>query len=311
MTVREHREAKSAAMAVGDIRAKLMLGLLCLIWGLTWPAMKIALNEIPPFSMRASSAGLGALTLFLICLVKRRSFRIPSAKAWAHVVIASLLNVVCFSLFSAFAQLAAATSRVAIVTYTMPIWAVVLAWVILGERPTRIQGAAIVLCAIGLTVLIQPLIATGIPLGVLLAIATGLSWAGGTVYLKWARIDADPMGAASWQLMIAFFIITAFLLIFEGRLRLDTADAGALAALTFSGIVGNGIAYGLWFAILRRLPAVTASLGILGIPVIGVLSSMLILGERPTTADLIGFAFIFAASACILMTPQPPEAASG
>ena len=311
MTVREHRAAKPAAMGVGDIQAKLMLVLLCLIWGFTWPAMKIALNEIPPFSMRASSAGLGALTLFLICLVKRRSFRIASAKAWAHVVIASLLNVVCFSLFSAFAQLAAATSRVAIVTYTMPIWTVVLAWAILGERPTRIQRAAIALCAIGLTVLIRPLIATGIPLGVLLAIATGLSWAGGTVYLKWARIDADPMGAASWQLTIAFLIITAFLLIFEGRLNLDAADAGALVALAFSGVVGNGIAYGLWFAILRRLPAVTASLGILGIPVIGVLSSMLILGERPTTADFIGFACIFAASACILMTPHPPEAVSG
>jgi drug/metabolite transporter (DMT)-like permease len=311
VTVREHREAQPAVMGVGDIQAKLMLVLLCLIWGVTWPAMKIALNEIPPFSMRASSAGLGALTLFLICLVKRRSFRIPNAKAWAHVVIASLLNVVCFSLFSAFAQLAAATSRVAIVTYTMPIWAVVLAWAILGERPTRIQGGAIALCAIGLAVLIHPLIATGIPLGILLAIATGLSWAAGTVYLKWARIEADPMGAASWQLTIAFFIIAAFLLIFEGRLHLDAADAGALSALAFSGVVGNGIAYGLWFAILRRLPAVTASLGILGIPVIGVLSSMLILGERPTTTDFIGFAFIFAASASILTTPHPPEAASG
>jgi len=59
----------------------------------------------------------------------------------------------------------------------------------------------------------------------------------------------------------------------------------------------------MWFEIVRRVSAVTATLGILGIPVIGVLSSVLILGERPTNTDIIGFALIFAASACVLLTP--------
>jgi drug/metabolite transporter (DMT)-like permease len=56
----------------------------------------------------------------------------------------------------------------------------------------------------------------------------------------------------------------------------------------------------LWFAIVRRLPAMTASLGVLGSPAIGVVASILILGERPTATDLVGFALIFAASACVL-----------
>ncbi len=280
-----------------------MLVALCLIWGLTWPAMKIALNEIPPFSMRTLTAGLGALTLVAICLVKRRSLRVPVGKAWVHVLIASILNIVGFSLFSAFAQIAAATSRVAILTYAMPIWAMLLAWVVLGERPTRVQGVAVALCALGLAVLIRPLATTGIPLGLLLAIASGFCWAAGTVYLKWARIDADPVGVASWQITIAFFIITACLFIFEGRLNLDAAHADGLLAVAFTGIAGNAIAYAMWFAIVRRVTAVTATLGILGIPVIGVLSTILILGERPTIADIVGFALIFAASACVLLTP--------
>jgi drug/metabolite transporter (DMT)-like permease len=62
----------------------------------------------------------------------------------------------------------------------------------------------------------------------------------------------------------------------------------------------------MWFEIVRRLPAATASLGILGIPVIGVLSSIVLLGERPTSADIIGFALIFAASACVLLAPSTP-----
>ena len=288
-----------------------MLVVLCFIWGTTWPLMKVALNEIPPFSMRTSSAALGALTLYLVCLAKGSSLRIPTAKAWAHVVIASLLNVVGFSLFSAFAQLSAATSRVTILAYTIPIWAVLLAWPILGERPNRMQAVALGLCAAGIGILIYPLTAKGIPLGILLALATGMSWAAGTVYLKWARIEADPMGVASWQTTIAFFVIGACMLIFEGRLELGAAHASALFATGFTGIFGNGIAYGLWFSIVRRLPAATASLGVLCVPVIGIVASMIILGEVPTAADIFGFALIFAASACVLFSrPAPVEVAS-
>ncbi len=140
MTVREHRNAKPAAMGVGDIRAKLTLVLLCLIWGVTWPAMKIALEQMPPLTMRAMTSGIGALTLLVVCLVKRRSFRLATARTWADVVIASLLNVASFSLLSAFAQNATATSRVAVLTYTMPIWTVLLAWLILGERSRVCRG---------------------------------------------------------------------------------------------------------------------------------------------------------------------------
>jgi drug/metabolite transporter (DMT)-like permease len=47
---------------------------------------------------------------------------------------------------------------------------------------------------------------------------------------------------------------------------------------------------------------VTVSLGVLGSPVIGVASSILVLGERPTAADIVGFALILAASACVLLS---------
>lgn len=290
------------AASRADVSARLMLVVLCVIWGSTWPILKLGLNEIPPFSLRALSAGLGALTLYLVCRIKRRSFRVPSAKAWLHIFIASWLNVVAFTVLSSFAQLTAATGRVAILAYTMPIWAVLLAWLFLGERPNRAQAIALGLCIAGLAVLVYPLTAAGLPLGIVLALATGVSWAAGTVYLKWANIQADPMGVASWQMTIAFVVITALMLIFDGGLDLSHAHFGGYLAIFWIGILGNGAAYGLWFTIIRRLPAATASLGVLGSPVIGVASSVLILGERPTAADLIGFALIFSASACVVLT---------
>ena len=79
------------------------------------------------------------------------------------------------------------------------------------------------------------------------------------------------------------------------------ASTVALLCTASTGFLANGVAYGLWFAIIRRLPAATASLGVLGSPVIGVVASILILGEHPTAADLCGFALIFAASTCVLL----------
>jgi drug/metabolite transporter (DMT)-like permease len=299
VTVQQPTQANPAEVA-GDVNARLMLVVLCLIWGLTWPMMKLALNEIPPLSMRTGTAFLGAVTLLAICLASGRSLRVPIGKNWAHVLVASILNIVGFNLLSAFAQIAATTSRVTILAYAMPIWALVLGWAVLAERPSRAQMVAIALCVIGIAILISPLAiaTTGIPLGLVFAVGAGLSWAAGTVYLKWARIEGDPVGIASWQVTIAFFIFTACMLIFEGRLHFGAAHAGGVLALLYTGIFGNAVAYAMWFAIIGRLPVLTATLGLVGIPVVGVVSTVLIIGDRLTLSDCIGFAFIFAASLC-------------
>jgi drug/metabolite transporter (DMT)-like permease len=291
-----------------DATAKLMLLLLSLAWGLTWPAMRVALAEIPVFSMRTVSLGLGALTLVIVVAAQRRKIMMPNATAWAHVFVASILNIVGFSLLSSFALLQAATSRVAILSYTMPIWAALFAWLVLGERFSRARIAALALCVAGMTVLIAPLAGAGIPIGLLLALGTGVSWAAGTVYLKWARIDADPVVVAAWQLVIGFLVVVVALPFVEGGLHLDQAHPPAVFGMVFTGAVGSGLAYFLWFKIVGRLPAMTASLGILSVPGVGVVSTAALLGEWPTAPDIVGFALIFAASACVLLPSREAAA---
>ena len=92
-----------------------------------------------------------------------------------------VFNVVAFSIFTPFAQLYAATSRVTILVYTMPIWASLLARLVLGERLNATRAVALALCVAGMAVLIYPLAATGIPAGILLALGAAMSWAAGTV----------------------------------------------------------------------------------------------------------------------------------
>ena len=64
---------------------------------------------------------------------------------------------------------------------------------------------------------------------------------------------------------------------------------------------GVGLAHFLWWAIVNKLPTVTASIGSLLVPVVGVTASTILLGERPTLTDMFGFALVFAAAACVLL----------
>ena len=213
-------------------------------------------------------------------------------------------SVAGFTLLSAFAQLATATSRVAVLSYTMPIWASLLAYPVLGERLNLRRGIALLLCAAGLSVLTYPLVGSSDLKGLLLALSAAVSWAAGTVYLKWAQIHADPVAISAWQVVVALLVCIAGVPLLEGPLQLWPMDPLTFWALLFSGIVGSGFAYLLWFEIVRRLPAVTASLGVLSAPVVGVVASVLVLGERPSFADSVGFGLILAAAACVLLAPN-------
>src|SRR6516165_3785132 len=101
------------------------------------------------------------------------------------------------------------------------------------------------------------------------------------------------------------------LIVVDRRLNLDHAHAGAILAAAFTGIFGSGVAYATWLEIVRRLPAATASLGALGIPVVGVVSTVLITGEKLSIADIVGFALIFAASASVLFARSTPAPDNG
>ena len=105
-----------------------------------------------------------------------------------------MLNVVAFGLFGTFAQLSTATTRVVIINYSMPIWASIMAWLILRERPnTWVAAGTRRSASPGLAVLVYPVAATSLqePTGLILAFFCSLSWAAGTIYMKAIRIEGD------------------------------------------------------------------------------------------------------------------------
>jgi hypothetical protein len=97
-----------------------------------------------------------------------------------------------------------------------------------------------------------------------------VSWAAGTVYMKWAHIAGDPVSGTAWQLVVALIFIAISLPIFEGPLHVWPVHWWPLFGMLFTGLIGSGLAYFLWFEIIRRIAAMTASLAVLSVPVVGV-----------------------------------------
>jgi len=283
-----------------DNTAILLLLLLSLAWGLSWPAIRIALDEVAPWTVRVVGYATGTAFMFAVVRLQGRNARLPPA-VHGHVVVSAFLNVLGFGLLTTFAQLHVMTARVVIVSYSMPVWASLMAWLLLGERLNTASVVGLLLCVSGLTVLVYPVAFTGDPIGLLLALGAALSWAAGTIYVKWARVPGDRVVMTAWQLAISFVVTATGVVAFEGMPHLWPLSWPVIAALAFHGPVGTGIAYFLWFTIIGRMPAATASLGSLCVPVVGILSSVILLGERPGVADAIGFTLIFAAAATVLL----------
>lgn len=296
-------EAGEASMSAAG-SARLLVLMLAFAWGFNWIAAAIALPEVAPWSLRFAGAGIGTVTLFSAALLTGHDLRVPRGER-LHVMVASLFNVTLFQVLSAFALTEGATSRAIIITYSMPIWATVLSWLLLRERLNGVRWLAFGLCVGGLAILIAPLLSGGgVPRAVLYSLGCAFSWAFATVYVKWMKVTVAPLANAAWQLLFGFGFIAVGTFAVDGYPRLWPIHGDALMAVIYVGVFGVGLAHFLWWSIVGKLPTVTASIGSLLVPVIGVTASTLVLGERPSPPDIIGFALIFAAAACVLLQPN-------
>jgi drug/metabolite transporter (DMT)-like permease len=285
--------------------ARLLMLALSFCWGLSWSAMRISLDEVSPWSMRLIGYSIGVATLFVLIKAPGRSLYIPPGRDRWHVVAAALFLAVGFGIAGTFAQLMANTSRVIIVNYSMPVWSSMMAYFVLRERINARVAVGLALCVAGLTVLVYPVAEQSLrePIGLLLAFACALCWGGGTVYMKWARMKGDLLAITFWQVVVGMVVFAAAYLVFEGLPKYEPLQWRTWGGLLFNGILGTGIAYFIWFNIIGRLSTAMASLGSLINPVVGVIGAVILLGDRPTVTDMVGFALILGAAACVLI-PQ-------
>lgn len=268
-----------------------------LFWGLNWPAIKILLTGASPWTLRAAGLSAGTLLLAGATLAMGQSLRVDR-RYWASLVVAGLLNVAAFNVLAVFAQMTMTASRAAILTYTMPLWSVLFGSLVLGERIDIVRGFVLALGAAGIALLAAPfwpsIVSGRIPPGLAFVLASAITWAAGTVYLKWATPQGDPLALTTWQFVIGAAAATLGMLAFESP-RLELGRPDLLAVFIYHVVFPQAAAYALWFDLMARIEASKAALGTLLVPIVAVVSSSLWLGEKLSLLDFSGFAAILGA----------------
>jgi drug/metabolite transporter (DMT)-like permease len=291
------------------LRPWLIPPILALAWGLNWPAVKILLATVPPFTLRVLGLGIAALLLAGVALMRGVAL-VPPRAQWGTLVLAGLLNVAAFNVCTAFAQLHTSTARAAVLTYTMPMMSALLAMWLLGERLHRRGLLAFALGTAGLALLAWPALRALVEpgstvswIGLVMPLAAALAWALGTIVTKRWPLQGERVLHTAWQLAIGAACAAIGALLAHEAWPSPWPPV-AVAAMGYHVMIAMALGYLLWFVLLQQQGAAVSALTTLAVPVVGVLGAMALIGERPSAADWSGFVLVLGAAAMILL-PAP------
>jgi len=284
------------------------IGLLCLLvtsvgWGLNWPAMKFLLKEWPPLFARGTSGLCAALLIALVALKAGQRLTVSRA-LWGKLALAAFLNIFAWMGFATLSIRWLSAGQGALLVYTMPVWATLLAWPVLGKRPAAASLAGLVLCLAGIALLFggadSGIRADQLP-GVLFGLGAALLFALGTVVLK--PLPIAPLAAVAWQLALGCLPMILYGVLVE-RPDLHALSGKGFAVMVYMTLVPMGLCYVTWFAALRRLPPALASIATLLTPVVGVLAAAFSLGEALGAKELLAMGLTFAGVGLALRSPR-------
>ena len=262
-----------------------------LIWAYSWIVMKQVLAYAGPFDFAALRYLLGAAVLFIVLVVTRQPLRPPPLLLTIGI---GLFQTAAFQGLGQWALRTGGAGHVALLAYTMPFWAVLLAWLMLGDKPARRHVIGLALAALGLLCIIEPWHAMGSVASTVLGIAAGICWALGTVLTKrmFLRHKPSVLNLTAWQMLAGGIALGIVSLLVPQR---PIAWTGAfLAGLAYSVIIASSIAWWLWSIVLQRVPTAVASLSSLGVPIVSVLLAWSLLHEQPSPMEWVGIAFVLA-----------------
>ena len=305
MTSNESEKSSKLNGPVAPLTGLAMIAVLAVLWGGNWPAMKLAVSEISPWTFRSICLVTGGVGLLAIARASGHSVAIPR-RSGAMLLTISLFNITLWHILSAYGLTLIEAGRAVIIAFTMPLWAVLLGHYILKDRLTARRVIALILGLTGLAILIGPDLAAlgAAPLGASFMLAAAFSWALGTVVMKTREWAMPILVLTGWQLFLGGIPVVVGMLLFEMPLDLTGVSARSLIGLAYAAIVATFVCHTLWFALVRVLPAAVAALGTLAIPITGVFFSALFLGEQIGIREVISLCLIVTALATVLAFPM-------
>ena len=272
--------------------------LLSLAWGYNWVFMKLGSGDAGPVTFAGLRTLLGAGCLFLLLFLKRRPV---SSKRYGELVLLGLFNTAIAIGCTHWALVGETANRTSILVFTMPLWTVLLALFMLGERLSKPEWCAVPVAGIGIVCLLKPWSLNDQIFFNIVAICGSISWAVGAILIKLLlkRQPMDLLILTSWQMLFgSFFLFAAAFALNEPH---TVWTPNFCIALIFTGVVSTALGWFLWTYILEKIPAGVASMGTLLVPVIAIISTSWHLHEPLSKGDIAGIICVMIGLVALLL----------
>ena len=273
----------------------LWLLLLAALWGPSFLFIKVAVSDIPPFTLVAGRVGLAAVLLYVVLRLQGRNLPRPGS-IWRHFAVAGFFsNALPFTLFS-WGEIYIDSAVAAILNGTTPLFTILLAHFFTSDD--RLSGVKVwgtLLGFGGLVVLIAPSLLAGIHAttwGLLAVTTAAASYGVAIVYTRQNLRNLPPLVGPTAQLTMAAIYIIPLALVIEQPFSRPLPSWAAIGALVALSVVGTALAFVVYYRLLEKLTATSVSMVTYLVPVIGVVLGVVVLNEQPGWNAYVGCALI-------------------
>jgi drug/metabolite transporter (DMT)-like permease len=268
--------------------------------------MKLGVTSYPPLTFRALSMWLGLPVLALGMKLLKVPFHIPRWH-WRELFWLAVTNMFVWHVCIILAVRTLSSGRAAILGYTMPIFSAVIGALFFATPLSRRGWAGVSAAALGVLLLLWHELThlAGRPFGIVLALVSAASWALGTQQLRRTRLAAPALAISFWMTVMTAVLMASLAALFESD-QWRAPDRNATAAILYNAVLIFGFAHAAWTFLAKGLPAVASTLSVMLIPVLGVFSGAVWLGEAVHWQDWTAVALMMLAILSVLWPARDP-----
>ncbi|MBN9086993.1 MAG: DMT family transporter [Reyranella sp.] len=287
----------------GTRAAYVQLGLNIVLFGLSWPMVKIGLQGASPLWFAAARATLSATVAFILLALLRR-LKIPPRDDWSIILSVGALQLACFFAFSNLGMQSLPAGRSSVLAYTASLWVVPLS-LLIGETVGWRAFVGVLLGVAGIVVLADPprfdWSDQGVIWGHIWLLLSGFTWAIAIVHIRHHRWRTAPLDALPWQMSVAAVLLWIVTPLVEPHGHLDIHAKELWIGLIYIGAFAGPIATWAAVSVNRALPPVVGAMAMLGVPLLSIASSVVLVNEPITPPLAIGTALVIAGIAVVIL----------
>ena len=285
--------------------------ILTIIWGCNWPILKLGVTEMAPLTFRSLTLPFAALGMLMVAKWSGDSIGVPKGW-WGRIAWLSFFNIAGWNAFVLFGVQQLPAGRSAIIAYTMPIWAMLIAMAVLHEPLNRRKIVGLALGMLAMVVLLGDDLRhiRSTPIGALLILCAAILWGIGTVLLRKWKPPMAQNALSGWLMLLGWAPIAVAAPFFETHPAsyLLHLSGTTWFAILYNIFLAGTLAHWAWFTLARTLPVAISSLSSLPVPVVGVFAGMIILGERPGITEFLALGLVIASLFAVLWQPKEKRA---